>query len=103
MTLPLCATCGSTLKAVRGLSDASLSCGKCGWKSNRASKNELPSKGGADASFLGQIPSGGEARYIFGTGLNIPRPRELSCFFDSHDDLLLDMVCPRIPEQRWLP
>ena len=78
MTLPLCPTCGSTLKAVRGLSDASLSCLKCGWKTNRGPKNELQGRGGADTSFLRQMPSKEEARDIFGTLLNIPKPRKLS-------------------------
>lgn len=86
MTSPLCPECGCTLKALRGMSDASLSCAQCGWRSDQ------DQKGGTDTTFLRQIPSGELARGVFGKLLDVSRPRKLSWNWPMKGAVLLPVL-----------
>jgi hypothetical protein len=77
MTSPLCPVCGSSLGIGSSNPFPTLSCAQCGWDWGAVLRRDSPTRRGADAAFLKQLPSGAEAQYIFPKAFQVPAPRRL--------------------------
>jgi len=77
MTSPLCPVCGSSLGIGSSKPFPTLSCAQCGWDWGAVLRRDSPTRRGADAAFLKQLPSGAEAQYIFPKAFQVPAPRQL--------------------------